>query len=249
MRWWLVFLLFPAACTSPSPNASPAQQAEVRLDLKELAPGVWLHTSYQVLETVGLFPSNGLAVETEDGLILVDTAWGVPETEVLLSRLRAETGKEVIAAVVTHAHDDRMVGAGVLEARGIPVFATALTNEDAEVRGLIPADRTFDPARTPNLLASAGLTVFYPGEGHTRDNIVVYHAPSHILFGGCLIRSAFTGSMGNTVDGNLTTWGRSALAAGEAFPEAEIVVPGHGVPGGPDLFGHTATLAAKAAPG
>jgi glyoxylase-like metal-dependent hydrolase (beta-lactamase superfamily II) len=260
LRIFLVGLLSLAAasCAAASPRAGiAATDAAGEWDgvaFRRLAAGVWLHSEYRAVPGFGPVVSNGLIVEHGDGAILVDTAWDDAQTRAILQWARGRLRRPVTAAIVTHAHADKMGGMAALHAAGVTTFAARLTNADAPGRGLIPAQVPLDfdargwltPASARVAAPLAGLRVFYPGAGHTRDNIVVGIARDAILFGGCLIRPAGATDMGNTADGDLSHWAEAAAAAAAAFPAATIVVPSHGPPAGRELLGSTARLARAA---
>ncbi len=71
------------------------------------------------------------------------------------------------------------------------------------------------------------IQTFYPGEGHTKDNIVIWIPERKILYGGCLIKSTENSSLGNIADANLAEWPLSIKKLIELFPDAEYVIPGH----------------------
>ena len=54
-----------------------------------------------------------------------------------------------------------------------------------------------EPATAPNF---GPLKVFYPGPGHTSDNITVGIDGTDIAFGGCLIKDSKAKSLGNLGD-------------------------------------------------
>ncbi|MBM4382087.1 MAG: subclass B1 metallo-beta-lactamase [Deltaproteobacteria bacterium] len=240
MRSLLVSCLLLAACT---PVPAPVDNAPT---LEPLAENVWLHGSHRDIARVGLVLSHGLVIRSAEGVLLVDTAWDDADTEEILRRVRAEVGANVDAAVVTHAHADKMGGMAALRLAGIRSFAHVLSSEDAPARGLEPAsDALFaDGARERVVM---GAVVFHPGPGHTRDNLVVYFAPARVLFGGCLIRPGDSRDLGNTADGDVARWADTVRAVRARFPETRIVVPSHGPPGGPELLDHTIALAERAA--
>lgn len=243
MRIILAFCtLFMAGCATAPETEDSAQ----RVDLEPIAENVWVHTTYGNIPGFGPYPSNGLAVRGPSGVVLVDSGWGEAQTDALLKRIEQTIGAPVVAAVYTHAHDDRMAGAPVLDAAEIVTFATSLTLSIADQKALPSQATAFDPDETPKPLLDAGLTAFFPGRGHSADNLVVAHGPSGVLFGGCLIRAGFARDMGNTADGDLMSWGSSALAAGARFPDASIIVPGHGATGDRRLLAHTNALAGAA---
>ena len=47
---------------------------------------------------------------------------------------------------------------------------------------------------------------------------------------------------GNVADADLAEWPTSVERIQKHYPEAEVVIPGHGLPGGLDLLQHTANV-------
>jgi metallo-beta-lactamase class B len=211
------------------------------VEFGELADGVWLHTSYKSLPGVGPFPSNGLIVRAGDGLLLVDTAWNDEQTEEIIEWARNTLGMPITYAVVTHAHDDKMGGVGALNRRGIRTLALHLTNEAARTRGLVPTNETLT-LQKGKATRIGGVEVFYPGGGHTEDNLVVYVEDAKVLFGGCLIRPGASESLGNTADANVEHWDMAVESLQRRYGEARHVVPSHGPPGNAQLLAHTIAL-------
>ena len=79
------------------------------------------------------------------------------------------------------------------------------------------------------------------GEGHTQDNIVSYFPNDKALFGGCLIKrvNAKKGYLG---DANINEWSNTVRAVKSKYKDAEIIIPGHGKPGGQELLSYTIDL-------
>lgn len=238
------------AQSAPAPAERPLQPS-----LERIAEGVWVHKSYGDVQPWGRVLSQGLVVDTKSGVLLVDTAWTDEDTEKLLALVEEAAGALPELALFTHAHADKMGGAGALARADIATRAHPLTNEEAPARGLRPAAMTVLSSGDHATLfayaeggrdAAGPVEVFYPGPGHTRDNIVVYYAPAKILFGGCLIRPATATDLGNTADGNVASWAASVRAVAARFPDAEIVIPSHGAAGGRALLDHTIALAEAA---
>jgi metallo-beta-lactamase class B len=86
------------------------------------------------------------------------------------------------------------------------------------------------------------LELFFPGAGHARDNIVVWHPSSGVLFGGCFVKAGNAEDLGNVADADTAAWPASLERVRARFPEVRIVVPGHGALGGPDLLTHIQAL-------
>lgn len=239
-------VLAAAACASvPAPRPAP------RVALERIAEGVYIHKSWKKTDSFGTVLSQGLVVVAGDRAAIVDSAWSDEDTLQLLDLIRTQTKAAALNAVVTHAHEDRMGGVGALRSRGVRVHATRMTDRDAARRGLSQVDRAFaEPFSEGTVAAAPGgpeLVVFYPGAAHTRDNVVVYYAPAKILFGGCLVRPKESADLGYTEDGDVANWAEAARRVAARFPDAEIVVPSHGAPGGRELLDHTIALAEAAA--
>jgi len=90
--------------------------------------------------------------------------------------------------------------------------------------------------------------VTYFGAGHTTDNVVAWLPKQGVLFGGCLIKSLDSQSLGNTTDGDLAAYPTTVRRVQTAYRHAKIVVPGHGDWGGPELIEHTLKLAVEQSP-
>ena len=230
---------------------TPVETSLPAPSLEKIAEGVWVHKSYRDVAPWGPILSQGMVVKTEGGVALVDTAWTDEDTEFLLGLVRTTLGETPDIAVITHAHADKMGGMLALQKNGIGGRAHPLTNEDAPARGLRKTMFSILEGRDREMLLGAedeeGITVFYPGPGHTRDNIVVYYAPAKVLFGGCLIRPGASDNLGNTADGDIGHWAKAVRNVAAAFPDAEIVIPSHGPMGGRELLDHTIALAEAAA--
>ncbi len=251
--WFLrVALIAMALCTDGPPSAlaqssppSPVLHFQGRDDLRltRLSPIVWMHTTIKILPNFGPFPSNGLLVIDGPDAILVDSAWNDEQTAAILDWAAQELKHPVTRAVFTHAHEDKMGGVGAIIARDIATYALPLTNELSADRGLVAArnDLALAEAGPPVFLGPVEL--FYPGPGHTADNIVANVGTAGILFGGCLIRPARARTLGNILDASVGHWQQAVEAVATRFPGSTIVVPSHGPPAGRELLDLTADLA------
>jgi metallo-beta-lactamase class B len=86
------------------------------------------------------------------------------------------------------------------------------------------------------------IEAFYPGEGHSKDNITVWLPQYKLLFGGCLIKSLDAKDLGNLSDANVEQWDDSVKKVIEKYQHVETVVPGHGNWGDKNLLFHTIDL-------
>ncbi len=220
------------------PSADEIPPGEVRL--RQIHDGVWVHVATQVIDGGIVFPSNGLVVRDGDNLLLVDTAWGSENTLALLAAIEAEIGLPVRRAISTHFHDDRVAGVDILAAAGVVTYATQFTRSLAQAEGNEVPRQILEGLVEPGDAVRIGpVEVFYPGAGHTVDNLVVYVPEARVLYGGCSVYEASRQSAGYVGDADLAAWPRSIRRVQARYPEAEVVLPGHGMPGGLELLGHT----------
>lgn len=222
------------------PTADELALGEVRL--REIRDGVWIHIATQMFAGV-VYPFNGLIVRDGDGLLLVDTEWGSENTAALLAAIEAEIGLPVRRAISTHFHDDRVAGVDILAAAGIATYGTPLTRRLAGAEGNEVPALVLDGLQEPGDAVHMGpIEVVYPGSGHAPDNLVVYVPEVRVQYGGCAVHEAARTTAGNVSDADRQIWPASMRRVQSRCPEAEIVVPGHGRPGGPELLEHTITV-------
>lgn len=246
-QFWLVVVIWWAAIgvwAEPELQRAPADREEVRLteDLKliELGPGLWRHVSTFVLVSRPT-PANGLVLMTEKEALLIDTPWTEEQTERLVDWIEQDRRLSVVAVVATHFHPDCMGGIEAVHRRGIPTHGLSLTAELAREDGSDPPQVLFAESEQ---LSVGGETVelFYPGPGHSHDNIVVWLEGPKVLFGGCLIKNATTNHIGYLGDAEVDRWAASVEKVKARYPEARLIVPGHGEPGGWELVDNTLAL-------
>jgi metallo-beta-lactamase class B VIM len=240
----LLFVLMTGCQSSyEAATEAPALAKSADIELHEVRDGVWVHTSYYTYPGGARFPSNGLLIQEGDSLLLVDTAWGERLSVGLLDTIEREVGLPVYRAIITHSHYDRLAGADVLEERGIDVLAHPLSQKQAMELGTpVPDDTLRGLGAVGNSVPVGSVEVLYPGPGHAPDNLMVWVPDRRVLFGGCAVRSAASTSLGNTAHADLASWPEAIRLAQTRYPAAEMVVPGHGAVGGPELLRHTLDL-------
>ena len=235
--FFFVCLLPLLASTPPRPKLEP-----LHLRVQRIAPDVFVHTSYRRYPgNPAPVPSNGLIIKTKTGALVVDTAWDPDQTMELLRWVADSLHQRVRLVVITHAHEDRLGGLPVLQANNIKVYCTPPTAEHAATLPFgVPT-----PAIKPFTVIRAGRTrleLFYPGPGHSPDNMVAWLPNQQVLFGGCLIKGADATTLGNIDDANLKQWPVAVRKVEARYPKASLVVPGHGEWGDASMFKHTLEL-------
>ncbi|GAB3572072.1 BcII family subclass B1 metallo-beta-lactamase [Spirosoma luteolum] len=233
-------LLVRFATAQPAPQKPP-------LKVSRLDDRVYVHTTYGMYQGEPV-PSNGLIVRTDDGVVLLDTGWDTEDntdnTRQLLRWVADSLRQPVRLCIVTHSHDDKVGGIAELQKAGIRVVSTPLTARKTVNQGypspdgVLPNDTTFTIGNVP-------IRTYFPGEGHTSDNIVVWLPSQRILHGGCFVKSVAAFGLGYTGEANLKAWAGSVRNVKSRFGNARIVVPGHDEWEGPQALDHTIQLLKK----
>ncbi len=253
--WLLAGVLLGAlpCAAAPAPDATPGAGREWRvtpdLVVRELQPGIWLHRSWNDDPAGERTASNGLVVREDGGLVIVDTPWGNEPTAALLDWIARELKEPVLRVIVTHSHEDRMGGARVVRERAIPLLAAPRTVELAATRSREHLPMALAGLDECKAVPVGALEVFNPGPAHAPDNVVVWLPAQRLLFGGCAVKSADATSLGFTGDASLARWPEAIRRVKQRYPDAAVVVPGHGDPGGATLLDRTLTLLTPGAPG
>jgi metallo-beta-lactamase class B len=227
----------------PAAGALPKGPVDLGKDLtlEPVADGVWVYTAIGEVDGYGEVPANGLVVVDGEEAALVNATWNDDQASRIIAWLASTGGVHVSTVVVTHSHGDCLGGLGAAHRAGARSYGLEKTAELARRDGHIPPQVLFtDRMSLP--LGARTLELRYLGPGHAPDTIVAWLPDSRVLFGGCLIRAASATSLGNTADADLERWPTTVEAIRTACPEALIVVPGHGRPGGPELLQHTLDL-------
>ncbi len=212
------------------------------LEVKAIDQNVYMHTSFKKVDGFGWVDSNGLVVINNNQAIIVDTPWSEKDTEELLSWISTH-GFTIKASVSTHYHDDRTAGIRLLNSKSIPTYTSELTNDILIRKNLPVSSQVFSGDRF--LMLNDLIEIYYPGEGHTKDNLVVWLPENKLLFGGCLIRPVEWKSLGYIGDANISQWSESVKNVQNKYPVINKVVPGHGNIGNESLLSHTIDLVEK----
>ena len=215
----------------------------VNLTVSQLQEGVYLFRSERLVEGFGMVSGNGLIVETGNAkAVLLDTPWDNEDVDTLFTWLE-KRNLELEAVVATHSHEDAGGHLARFHEQAVPTWAYSLTNTFFMEQGETPALNGFEGSAW---IVPDEIEVFFPGPGHTLDNSVVWIKSHNLLFGGCFIREAATFSLGYTAEGDVSAWPDSVSRVVSRYPDAQVVVPGHGEAGDAGLLSHTRQLALKA---
>lgn len=211
------------------------------IQLIRLIDSMFIHITWHEFEGYGRLPSNGVIYIKNGEAVMIDTPIDEKETKVLCDYLQNSMKVKIKAVIPGHYHDDCLGGIGYLHDQGAWSFGNELTAKKCAELDISGPKATFK--QSLDLYFNGNLIQLrYLGPGHTFDNIVVYFPKEKVLFGGCLIKSMNSQSMGNLADALVSEWDKSVENVQNTFPDAEIVIPGHGPFGGMELLKHTIAL-------
>ncbi|MDF5602028.1 VAM family subclass B1 metallo-beta-lactamase, partial [Vibrio parahaemolyticus] len=198
--------------------------------------------SYKHVEPWGFIGASGLIVVDGDAAYLIDTPWTTKATNQLIEWIE-DRGLVLKSAIVTHFHEDASGDLPLLNDLKVNTYATSLTNQLLKLNNkeISNTEISSNELKIFNGIA----TVYYPGPGHTEDNIVVWLPNEKLLFGGCFVKSLRNKSLGYTGDANIGEWSNSIQRVLQRYPDIVTVVPGHGQVGDVSLLLHTQKLASS----
>lgn len=235
-----------------------------QLFISELSETVFVVTHYFPWE------SNSLIVKASDNeVVIIDTPYENEAMARMLQWIENKLKPQKITAINTGFHIDNLGGNGLLREKGIDIYGSDRTCKLIDEKGaktqqqiiswlkpeqeqikivyenlvFIKPNKNFkiEDGITLNI-GNLSFDVFFPGESHSPDNVVVYIKENGILFGGCMVKSLESKNLGFTGDANLEAWPVSMKIVQEKYQTAQMVIPHHGMWGDMRLIQHTIDL-------
>ncbi|MCU7491266.1 MAG: MBL fold metallo-hydrolase [Bacteroidota bacterium] len=262
---FLLGIVFTARSIPAQTDSYKVLYSDGEMVIREIDPETFLVTH------TFPWPANSLVLKfKKNQFLLIDTPYTDEATERLVTFLKKNTPGEIkISAINTHFHVDNLGGNGYLKKINARIYGSSLTVRLLKERGLgqgmlesmknMPEMYTYYKSKkltAPDNLfpVEKGLKlhfgrdtveVWYPGAGHTKDNVVVYYPKKKILFGGCILKAMESSSKGNLGDADIHVWKGSVEKLLARYPEAKLVVPGHGATGGIEIIRHTIDIVSE----
>ena len=213
-----------------------------QLIVTQIAEGVYQHSSFLNVTNFGLVDANGLIVVQNKQAYIIDTPWTDNDTATLLEWIKQQ-GFTAVASISTHSHQDRAGGIGYLNSQGINTIVSENTQTILAETDKPQAQNIFKGQHYS--MHTDLIEVYDMGAGHTKDNLVVWLPKQKILFGGCLIKSLSSNSMGYIAEADMQAWPLTMEKIIQEFPHINQVIPGHGALGDSALLNHTINLIEK----
>lgn len=217
---------YPNIAKSQPLNNSNSTKQEKELTINHLTGNYYIIKTYNTWKGKK-YDSNSMYVVTRDGVVLLDGVWDTTKCQSLLDYILKHHQKKVVLAIGTHFHDDRTGGFDYFQKQGIKTYSSKQTYDLCKSHHFEKAEFYFSKD-TIFTVGEHTFQTYYPGEGHTKDNIVVWCRKQKVLYGGCLVNSLDRSSLGNIADANLQAWPTSIKNVTQKFHKHQYVTPGHG---------------------
>ena len=211
------------------------------VEVRQLADGVWLHTTYYDIEGFKNVPANGIIVIDSNEAIMIDLPWTDEQAGVLFDWVTKQQNAAIKKVVPSHWHIDCAGGLAEAHRRKAESFALDKTVEILKAKNE-PVPQNWFTDQLSLRCGNISVELAYQGPAHTVDNIVAWVPARNVLFGGCMVKSLNARNLGNLTDADVESWPKTLKKVKKAYPGAKIVVPGHGRPGGLELIDHTIEL-------
>lgn len=180
------------------------QEEKSKLNISHVTGDFYIYTTYNTYED-GKVPANGMYLVTTNGVVMFDTPWDTTQFQPLLDSIKLRHNKTVVLCMATHWHSDKTAGLEYYRQQGIKTYTTFFTDELSKKNNkkraefLMARDTVFN-------VGQYSFETFYPGEGHTADNIIIWFKKEKILYGGCLIKGVADDDLGYLGDANVSTY-------------------------------------------
>jgi metallo-beta-lactamase class B len=205
--------------------AAFGQTEKVRLKITPLTGDFYIYTTYNTYED-NRVPANGMYVVTQAGVVMFDTPWDTTQFQPLLDSIQRRHNKKVVMCFATHWHEDKTAGLEYYRQQGIKTYTTVLTdafsrqNNKKRAEFLMSKDTTFQ-------VGQYTFETYYPGEGHTADNIVIWFEKEKILYGGCLIKGASDKTLGYLGDANVQEYATTLENVQKKCTNPKFIIVAH----------------------
>ena len=201
------------------------QTANNELKITPLTGDFYIFTTYKMFGTKKQ-SANGMYLVTDSGVVVFDSPWDTSPFQPLLDSIKARHNKEVVINIATHSHEDRTSGIDFYRKNGVKTYTTKLTDEISIENGrpraefLMKKDTIFS-------VGQYKFQTYFGGEGHTKDNIVIWFDNEKILYGGCLVKSIDAKDLEYVGEANIKEWPKTIKKIKNKFKNPKFIITGH----------------------
>ena len=195
------------------------------LQITHVSGDCYVFVTYHMLDGKP-YPANAMYVLTPAGAVLFDTPWDTTQCRPLLDSIWTKHKQHVVLCISTHFHADRTGGIPSLRAMGVKTYASAMTDSLCRLQHEPRPEFVFTHD-TVFTVGGTRIITYYPGPGHTLDNIVLWLEQEKLLYGGCLVKSTEADDIGYMDDGDVQKYPIAIRNLQQRYPVRHFVIPGH----------------------
>jgi metallo-beta-lactamase class B len=201
------------------------QAENTQLTISHLTGDFYIYTTYNKYQESKV-PANGMYLVTDNGVVMFDTPWDTTQFQPLLDSLKLKHNKSVVLCIATHWHSDKTAGLEYYKQQGILTYTTVFTDELSKTNNKKRAEFLMEKDTVFNV-GHYSFETYYPGQGHTADNIVIWFKKEKILYGGCLIKGADAENLGYLGDANLTEYANTLKKVQNKYLDPKFIIISH----------------------
>jgi len=219
------------------------QREQANLKISHLTGDFYIYTTYNTYEGDRI-PANGMYLLTNNGVVLFDTPWDTTQFQPLLDSIKLKHNASVVMCIATHWHSDRNAGLEYYRQQGIKTYTTVLTDELSKKNNKKRAEFLMTKDTVFNI-GHYSFETYFPGEGHTADNIIVWFTKEKILYGGCLIKGADAEDLGYLGDANIEEYETTLKRVQKKCAAPKFIIISHSDWNNINSLQHSIKLAGK----
>ena len=216
---------------------------EPKLKITPLRGDFYIYTTYNTYEGSKI-PANGMYLVTNSDVVLFDTPWDTTQFEPLLDSIFLKHNKKVNICIATHWHSDRTEGLEYYKSKNIKTYTTTFTDSLSKMNNK-KRSQFFIEKDTIFTVGGYSFETYYPGQGHTADNIIIWFNKQKILYGGCLIKGADAKNLGFLGDANVNEYYTTLKKVHNKCPKPSFIIISHSHWGSLHSLKHSIKLAKK----
>jgi metallo-beta-lactamase class B len=201
------------------------QKENEKLKVSHLTGDFYIYTTYNTYQDHKV-PANGMYLVTRGGVVMFDTPWDSTQFQPLLDTIKLRHNKPVVICFATHWHSDKTAGLEYYKQQGIKTYTTILTDELSKKNGkkraefLMSKDTVFH-------IGQYTFETYYPGQGHTTDNIIIWFKKEKVLYGACLIKGVDDKDLGYLGDANVKEYASTLKRVQKKCRNPKFIIVAH----------------------
>lgn len=214
-----------------------------KLKISHIAGDFYGYTTYNIYEGSKI-PANGMYLVTSNGVVMFDTPWDTTQFQPLLDSIKLKHNKAVVMCIATHWHSDKTAGLEYYQQQGIKTYTTFLTDELSKINNKKRAQYLIDNDTVFNI-GQYSFETYYPGEGHTVDNIVIWFSKEKLLYGGCLVKGTDAENLGYLGDANVIAYESTLRKVQAKCQKPQFIILSHSEGNEINSLAHSIKMARK----